>query len=179
MSTPTALIMGGSSGIGEATARVFVKEGGAVVITGRNQDRLRSAVERLRDAHAHADVQGHSVDAREHAQLQRLFERLGEINHLVLALSGAAGAGPIRELDLAELRAGFDGKTLPYIACVQAALPKMSSNGSITMVTAGSAQSALPGTAGLRCRQRCPRGNDPPPRPRSSHRSASTPYRQA
>ena len=68
MSTPAALIMGGSSGIGEATARVFVKEGGAVVITGRNQDRLRSAVERLRDAQAHADVQGHSVDAREHAR---------------------------------------------------------------------------------------------------------------
>ena len=67
----------------------------------------------------------------------------------MLALSGAAGAGPIRELDLDELRAGLEGKTLPYIACVQAALPKMSSNGSITMVTAGSAQSALPGTAGL------------------------------
>ena len=156
ISTPAALIMGGSSGIGEATARMFLKEGGAVVITGRNQDRLRSAVERLRDAHAHAEVQGrsaevqgHSVDARDHAQLQRLFERLGEINHLVLALSGAAGAGPIRELDLEELRAGLEGKTLPYFACVQAALPKMSSNGSITMVTAGSAQSALPGTAGL------------------------------
>jgi NAD(P)-dependent dehydrogenase (short-subunit alcohol dehydrogenase family) len=149
MSTPAALIMGGSSGIGEATARVFLQNGGAVVITGRNQDRLRSAVERLRDAHPHAEVQGHSVEARDHAQLQRLFERLGEINHLVLALSGAVGAGPIRELDLEKLRAGLEGKTLPYIACVQAALPKMSSNGSITMVTAGSAQSALPGTAGL------------------------------
>ena len=68
---------------------------------------------------------------------------------LVLAFSGAAGAGPIRELDLEELRAGLEGKTLPYIACVQAALPKMTNNGSITMVTAGSAQSALPGTAGL------------------------------
>jgi NAD(P)-dependent dehydrogenase (short-subunit alcohol dehydrogenase family) len=149
MSTPAALIMGGSSGIGEATARVFLKEGSEVVITGRNEDRLRSAVERLRDAHVHAEVQGHSVDARDHAQLQGLFERLGEITHLVLALSGAAGAGPIRELDLEELRAGLEGKTLPYIASVQAALPKMSSNGSITMVTAGSAQSALPGTAGL------------------------------
>ncbi len=43
----TALITGGNSGIGLATARLFVKEGANVVITGRNPQTLASAAQEL------------------------------------------------------------------------------------------------------------------------------------
>lgn len=149
MSAPSAVIMGGSSGIGRASASEFLDTGHSVLITGRDADRLESAVMELRDAHQTADVRAHQVDARDPDQLRQLFGGLDCISHLVLALSGASGAGAIRELDLYDLRAGFEAKTLPYVACLQFALPKMSNDGSVTLVTAGSAQSALPGTAGL------------------------------
>jgi NAD(P)-dependent dehydrogenase (short-subunit alcohol dehydrogenase family) len=149
MSAPSAVIMGGSSGIGRASASEFLDTGHSVLITGRDADRLESAVMELRDAHQTADVRAHQVDARDPDQLRQLFGGLDSISHLVLALSGASGAGAIRELDLYDLRAGFEAKTLPYVACLQFALPKMSNDGSVTLVTAGSAQSALPGTAGL------------------------------
>ena len=149
MDQPAAVIMGGSSGIGEATAEVFLRSGTPVTITGRSRDRLDSALTRLQDAKPDASVQAHALDARNSDQLRELFGALRGVGFLVLALSGASGAGPIRQLDLGALRAGLEGKTLPYIGCVQAALPALSERASITMVTAGSAQAALPGTAGL------------------------------
>ncbi|MFG2002786.1 hypothetical protein ACGFNU_26860 [Spirillospora sp. NPDC048911] len=70
-------------------------------------------------------------------------------DHLVLALSGGAGAGPFPTLDLAELRGGFEAKFWLHLGILQAALPRLAADGSITFITASSARAALPGTAGL------------------------------
>ena len=45
----TAVVTGGSSGIGFATARRFIEDGAEVIITGRNQEALDSAVTELGD----------------------------------------------------------------------------------------------------------------------------------
>ncbi len=47
LSNKTAVITGGTTGIGFATAKQFIQEGARVIITGRNQERLREAVEKL------------------------------------------------------------------------------------------------------------------------------------
>lgn len=91
MSAPSAVIMGGSSGIGRASASEFLDTGHSVLITGRDADRLESAVMELRHAHQTADVRAHQVDARDPDQLRQLFGGLDSISHLVLALSGASG----------------------------------------------------------------------------------------
>ncbi|WP_434598862.1 SDR family NAD(P)-dependent oxidoreductase [Streptomyces sp. A5-4] len=50
-----ALITGASSGIGEASARVFAREGATVVLVARREDRLKSLVEEIRATGAEAD----------------------------------------------------------------------------------------------------------------------------
>lgn len=45
LTNKTAVITGGTTGIGFATAKQFIEEGARVIITGRNEERLREAVE--------------------------------------------------------------------------------------------------------------------------------------
>ncbi|MFE4462249.1 SDR family oxidoreductase [Nocardia tengchongensis] len=142
--TQRVVIMGGSSGIGEATAAVFAAAGAEVVITGRGRDKLDAAVARIG-----GDTTGYAVDATDQAAVDAFFARVGTIDHLVISVSGSAGSGPFAELDLEQLAAGFDGKFWPQVRILKAALPHLDSRGSVTLVTAGSSRSAFPGTAGL------------------------------
>jgi glucose 1-dehydrogenase len=68
-----ALVTGGSSGIGLATARLFAGEGAAVTICGRDGDRLSSAVEELRGLGA---VQGVRGDVSREDDVDRLFAQI-------------------------------------------------------------------------------------------------------
>ncbi|MEU8138804.1 SDR family oxidoreductase [Streptodolium elevatio] len=138
------VVMGGSSGIGEAAATRFAADGGEVVVTGRDQERLDAAVRRIGGKAA-----GHRLDGADPAQVADFFASAGAVDHLVLALSSSSGAGPFADLDLAELAAGFDGKFWPYVRILQAALPTLRKDGSVTFITAASARAAFPGTAGL------------------------------
>ncbi|WBO64677.1 SDR family oxidoreductase [Streptomyces camelliae] len=138
------VVMGGSSGIGEAAAAAFAADGAEVIVTGRGQDRLDAAADRIG-----GKVSACRLDATDRAALDTFFADSGPVDHLVLALSGSKGGGPFAELDLTELAAGFDGKFWPHVQALQAALPALRRDGSVTLVTAASARAALPGTAGL------------------------------
>ena len=140
----TVLILGGTSGIGEATARAFAERGDAVVVAGRDRQRLQEALARLDDG-----VRGEALDAGDAHAVGTLAQSLAPVDILVLALSGAAGAGPFGELALDDLRAGFEGKFWPQVTALQQALPALADDAAIVLVTAGSARAALPGTAGL------------------------------
>jgi NAD(P)-dependent dehydrogenase (short-subunit alcohol dehydrogenase family) len=139
------VIIGASAGIGEATARAFAARGAAVTITGRSKERLDQAAERI----------GHPVlaaelDATSRAALEEFFAGTGMVDHLVLSASpGAVGVGPIAALDEAALRQAFDGKFFAHVKAIQAALPRLRKDGSVTLVTAASARAAFPGTAGI------------------------------
>ncbi|HTK09901.1 MAG TPA: SDR family oxidoreductase [Ktedonobacteraceae bacterium] len=138
------VIMGGSSGIGLATARMLTEARAQVVITGRSQEKVEAAVAELG-----AGVQGAAVDATSREQLQTFFRKYGEFQHLVIAVSGAGGAGAFRTLDLQALRNGFDAKFWAHLEIAQASLETLQQDGSITFITAGSSRAALPETMGL------------------------------
>ena len=57
--------------------------------------------------------------------------------------------GPFSTLDLAEVRGGFEDKLLSHLSCAQASLSTMRKDGSITFISAVSAEMAEPGTVGL------------------------------
>lgn len=139
------VVVGASAGIGEATARAFAAAGADVVIAGRAKDRLDAARERIG-----FPVDAHQLDATDAAAVAAFFDGLGQISHLVLTASpGAAGAGPFAALEESALRAAFDGKFYAHVKVLQAAVPKMTQDGSITLVSAISARMALLGSAAL------------------------------
>src|SRR5882757_10927127 len=93
LANKTALITGGNSGIGLATARLFVAEGARVAITGRNQATLEVAAKELGpDALAMvADVT--DIAATEKA-ISQAVEKFGKLD-VVFANAGIAGNTPI------------------------------------------------------------------------------------
>ena len=146
MSTPNqhAVILGGSSGIGLATALRLLSEGMRVTITGRDAAKLDAARATLG-----AGATAIAVDATDATETATFFERLGTYDHLVLAFGSGRGLGPFRDLDLAEVRRGFEDKIWPHLRCAQLACRSISKDGSITFISAVSAMAGMPGTAGL------------------------------
>jgi NAD(P)-dependent dehydrogenase (short-subunit alcohol dehydrogenase family) len=139
------VIIGGTAGIGLATAQQLAAEGHRVTVAGRNAERAAAAVAAL----AHPEAQAVAADLTDRASLDAMFARLGPIDHLVVTAPGTGGVGTLAELDLESLDRAFSTKFLATAHAVQAALPTLAKTGSITLLSAGSAQAALPGTAGL------------------------------
>lgn len=139
------VIIGASGGIGEATARLFAARNATVTIAGRSKERLHEAARRIG-----YEVEVAELDATDRAALDAFFGAAGTVDHLVLSASpGAGGASPIAALGEDALRRAFEGKVFAYIKAIQAALPRLRPDGSVTMVTAASARAAFPGTTAL------------------------------
>jgi len=79
------VIIGGTSGIGLATARLLSATGSRVVIVGRSESKLRGALRNLG-----AFASGEALDACDEKPLDALFNRLQSVGHLVIAASGGA-----------------------------------------------------------------------------------------
>lgn len=129
------VIMGGTSGIGLATAERLTTAGAEVIVTGRDPGRLAAVKGRVAGAE--------QVDGASESAVAEFFGSVGSFDHLVLAFSpGALGLGPLASLSLSDIRAAFEGKLFGYLCAVRAARV----TGSITMVSAATARAAMPGT---------------------------------
>jgi NAD(P)-dependent dehydrogenase (short-subunit alcohol dehydrogenase family) len=123
------VVVGGTSGMGLATARAAAAEGAEVVAAGRRPRGERPPVEGVAQA---------EVDVTSEASVQALFEEVGELDHLLVSASpGSAGA--FLEQDLPAARSFVDGKLLGSWACARYAAPRMPAGGSITFITGASA----------------------------------------
>lgn len=92
----TVVVIGGSSGIGLETARRAQAKGADVIITGRNADRLRGAVDELGEAKSVA------FDAHDSAALHSFFGSLKTPIDHVMVTAGGPYYAPLREMDLSE-----------------------------------------------------------------------------
>jgi NAD(P)-dependent dehydrogenase (short-subunit alcohol dehydrogenase family) len=91
-----AVVTGGNSGIGLATAKLFAAEGARVVVTGRRQKELDAAVRAI--GHGATGVQG---DVSKLADLDRLFTAVRKLHDridVVFANAGAAEFAPLGEI---------------------------------------------------------------------------------
>ena len=143
MNGQTIVVFGGSSGSGEATARLAMHQGATVLIVGRSQAKLEAAV--ARGAGSKAIV----ADACDSRAVDRAFAAAGQVDHVVICVSGGKGAGRFADLDLADVHEAFRAKTLAQFTIAQSAARYTRPGGSITFVTAASPRSVIRGTAGL------------------------------
>ncbi|MFF9768388.1 SDR family oxidoreductase [Streptomyces sp. NPDC014636] len=99
----TLVVIGGSAGIGLATARHARAEGATVILTGRDPERLRSAAAEVEALTASA------FDADDPAPLRRFFEDLpGPIDH-VLVTAGHPSYGHLLDMDAEQARQAISG----------------------------------------------------------------------
>ena len=83
LSGKTAFVSGSTQGIGFAIAEALLGEGVSVVINGRDEGRLRAAVDRLRGAVPGAVVSGAAADFADPEQVRHLLDSLGDLDILV------------------------------------------------------------------------------------------------
>ena len=126
-----ALVTGGNSGIGLATAKRFVSEGAYVFITGRRQKELDAAVKDIgKNVTA---VQG---DVANLADLDRLFAQIkkdkGKID-IVFANAGVAKYAPLGKITEELYHSIFDINVKGLLFTVQTALPLLRDGGSIIL----------------------------------------------
>jgi NAD(P)-dependent dehydrogenase (short-subunit alcohol dehydrogenase family) len=126
-----AVVTGGNSGIGLATAQRFADEGAHVFITGRRQGELDAAVKQI-GANATA-VQG---DVSKLADLDRLYATVKQKQGRVDVLFANAGGGqiaPLGAITEAHFDQAFDTNVKGLLFTVQKALPLFQDGGSIIL----------------------------------------------
>jgi NAD(P)-dependent dehydrogenase (short-subunit alcohol dehydrogenase family) len=100
------VVLGGSSGIGLATAQAAVREGASVVIASSRKARVDEALATLP-----AGTEGHVLDLADSAATQALFARLGQFDHLVFTAGETLQLGSLATTDIDAARRFF---TLRY-----------------------------------------------------------------
>ena len=89
----TAVVTGGGSGVGAATALALAEAGARVWISGRRSEPLTSV------ASGHTSIDWMVADVTDEASVEALFERAGPVD-IVIANAGAAESAPFHRLDL-------------------------------------------------------------------------------
>ena len=126
-----ALVTGGNSGIGLATAKRFVAEGATVFITGRRQEQLDAAIHEI--GKGAIAIQG---DISNLADLDRMFATIREHSGRLDILFANAGIGefvPLGQITEEHFDKTFDVNVKGTVFTVQKALPLMLDGGTIVI----------------------------------------------
>src|SRR6267154_641754 len=131
LANKTALITGGNSGIGLATAKQFVNEGAYVYISGRRDAELAAAVKEIGE-----NVTGIQGDVSKLGDLDRLFAQIkrekGKLD-IVFANAGVFEFAPFGTITEEFYDSIFNGNVKGLLFTVQKALPLLPDGASIIL----------------------------------------------
>ncbi len=139
----TAVITGGTTGLGLATARRYLKEGARVIVTGRTQNKVDAAVRDLG-----AGAEGIAADSTSIADLDRLAEHVTQTFGHIDILFANAGNGmfaPIADVDEALYDRQFDLNVKGVFFTVQKLLPLLRKGSSIILTASAVHGKGAPG----------------------------------
>lgn len=127
----TALITGGSKGIGRAIARALLDEGASVTLVSRDAAQLEAAQSEL--AAEPGRVALHAANLASDADRQALAEAV-ETPDILVNNAGAIRAGRLDELSIGDWRQDWELKVFGYIHLCQLFQPRMAARGSGTIL---------------------------------------------
>jgi NAD(P)-dependent dehydrogenase (short-subunit alcohol dehydrogenase family) len=137
-----ALITGGNSGIGLATARLFIDEGAKVAITGRNQETLRRAAESLGP-----EAFAIRADITEAAERERMFsevkQRFGALD-VLFANAGLSASTPLGHTEVAAFEKQVQLNFISVFFTVQGALPLLRDGAAIVLISSLTSKIGVP-----------------------------------
>ncbi len=133
------VILGGSSGIGLATAGAVADEGGAAVVVSSTPARVDAALALLPD-----NAEGRVADLTDEAAIRALFAELGSFDHLVYTAGEALQLGPLDETSVADAARALEVRVWGAYAAVKYGHGSIRPGGSIVLSsgTAGPRPSA-------------------------------------
>lgn len=135
----TVVVIGGSSGIGLATAHHARAEGADVIVTGRNPQRLETAAREV------GAVSSAAFDATDRSAVDDFFQALPtQIDH-VLATAGGSYYAALADLDLAEAKRNFNEHVWLPINVARAAVGKVRAGGTLLFMNGTGGRRPGPG----------------------------------
>jgi len=142
----TIVIIGGTAGIGLATAAAASAQGARVLAAGRSNANLEKA-----QTLAAGRFQVRQADTHDEEALKSLFEEAGSIDHLVsAAIGGERTLKPFLEQTAEQFKAAYD-KLWGYAKVVRTGAPFLVETGSITLVSGSPARKIRPAQSALSC----------------------------
>jgi NAD(P)-dependent dehydrogenase (short-subunit alcohol dehydrogenase family) len=140
-----ALITGGNSGIGLATARLFIEEGAQVAISGRNEQTLRRAADSLGSA-----AFAIRADVTDAAERERMFsevkQRFGALD-ILFANAGLSASTPLGRTEVAAFEKQVQLNFISVFFTVQGALPLLRDGAAIVLISSLTSRIGPPGTS--------------------------------
>jgi NAD(P)-dependent dehydrogenase (short-subunit alcohol dehydrogenase family) len=130
------VILGGTSGIGLATARAALAQGATVVVSSSREEKVAAAVAALGPG-----ADGQVADLNDAESVSRLFAGIGSFDHLVYTAGESLQLGGLASTEIDVVRKAFDLRVFGAIAAIKAAAPNILPGGSIVLTS---------GTAGTR-----------------------------
>jgi NAD(P)-dependent dehydrogenase (short-subunit alcohol dehydrogenase family) len=122
------VILGGTSGIGLATAQLAAAAGATVVVASSNPERVDAALATLP-----VDGEGYALDLRREEEIRDLFERIGRFDHLAYTAGESLPLGSIAATDLESARRALEIRFWGASAAVKHAAPRLRPGGSIVL----------------------------------------------
>ncbi|HEY6995628.1 MAG TPA: SDR family oxidoreductase [Xanthobacteraceae bacterium] len=139
LSGKRVVILGGTSGIGLATAQAAQREGAAVVVASSRRERLDRALASLPSG-----AEGEVADVADEAQVRALFERLGAFDHLVFTAGETLQLEALDAMPLERARGFLNVRFWGAFMAAKYGSLRIRAGGSITLTN---------GIAGLRPRK--------------------------
>ncbi|TRW27152.1 SDR family oxidoreductase [Flavobacterium zepuense] len=135
------VLLGGTSGIGLAAASAMAKEGALVVVVSSSQQKVDEALTLLPK-----ESIGLAADLGNEKQIEQLFEKIGELDHLIFTAGDTLQLHELSKLDIEEAKHSINLRFWGAVMVAKYGSPRIRKDGSITLTTGALGRKPRKGT---------------------------------